>query len=74
MPIKRYRKDGGITMKKLSNIILGWLDSHEADMAADYKPESEAWKQMLADSVARSIFIELKTPNSIGEVDGGDNI
>jgi len=58
MPLKKKSKSQ-LTLGKIRQVLLGWLDRHEADMAADFKPESEAWRQQLAQALAEEIFIVL---------------
>jgi len=57
---KTKHTDRQVTKQKLELLILEFLTSHEADMAADYKPESEAWRQLLADALAQFIFANLR--------------
>ncbi|RLF68211.1 MAG: hypothetical protein DRN26_00095 [Thermoplasmata archaeon] len=58
---KQRRKPGlTITVAKLRVLITEFLTQHEADMAADYKPESEEWRQLLADALATYIVTQTK--------------
>lgn len=56
MGIKKNRKNRSlVTFKKLEDCILCFLTEHEADLASDYKPESEQWRQQLAKALALKI-------------------
>lgn len=59
MGINRRSRNQQITHGKLRKIILEFLDKHEADMTADYQPESEQWRQQLA--IAMTQYIMEKT-------------
>ena len=54
--IRRKKAGIMITRKKLANLILLFLDEREADMAADFDPHSEAWKQILATRLSQYIL------------------
>jgi hypothetical protein len=45
-----------LTKVKLQHLILKFLDEREADMTADYQPESETWRQLLASALAEYII------------------
>ena len=58
MGIKRFRQDiihVRLTTDKLYYSILRFLTAHEADMVADFRPDNEAWRQILAHSLADHI-------------------
>lgn len=62
--MKKHTKKNGLrktrfTETKLKQVILEFLDEREADMAADYKPESEQWKQLLGEALAEYILSNL---------------
>jgi hypothetical protein len=63
MGIQRRKKNKAgirLTAKKLELLIAGFLAKHEIDMAADYKPESEQWRQALASAIATHILKNTK--------------
>jgi hypothetical protein len=54
---KKKRVKGKIfTQEDLAALIRIWLDKHEADMAADYRPEEPLWRKLLADRLAEDIY------------------
>lgn len=55
---KRKKSKAGIrlTARKLEILLTSFLAKHEADMAADYKPESEQWRQELAKAITAHIL------------------
>jgi len=55
---KRKKNKIGInlTSKKLEMLLTDFLTQHEADMSADYKPESEQWRQHLSKEITMFII------------------
>lgn len=55
---KKKKSKAGIrlTAKKLELLLCSFLTEREADMTADYKPESEQWRQYLAEEITRYII------------------
>jgi len=51
-PGKRYTK------ADLASLIRLWLDMHEADLSADFRPEEPLWRKLLADRLATYIYIK----------------
>jgi hypothetical protein len=59
---KRSKNKAGIrlTAKKLEMLLANFLAEREADMTADYKPESEQWRQELAKAITAYILRNTK--------------
>ncbi len=54
---KKKNKPGiRLTARKLELLLVSFLAKHEADMTADYKPESEQWRQELASAITVHIL------------------
>ena len=62
MGITRKKKHIGfyVTFRKLETQILDFLTEHEADMVADYRPNSEQWRQQLSKALALALFASNK--------------
>jgi hypothetical protein len=63
MGIQRRKKSKtGITLtaRKLEVLLVDFLAEREADMSADYKPESEQWRQALASAITAHILKNTK--------------
>ena len=64
MGIKRKKKKSkaGITLtiRKLETLLADFLAKHEVDMTADYQPESEQWRQLLAKTMTLYVIDNMK--------------
>ena len=56
---KNKKKQRQLTIGELAAIIRIFLDKHEADMAADYRPNEPLWRKLLAESLADFILSKL---------------
>lgn len=64
MAIKRYKKQtdnkNSFSKEELTALIRMWLDKHEADLVADFRPSEPLWRKLLAIRLAEDLFNTLK--------------